>query len=161
MSVTLRARLGLWTPPLVLMAVIFALSAQRDLSTGLGVFDLIGRKLVHAAEYALLFLLWWRALRTVMRPGRAVGGALGIAVAYAVSDEFHQTFVPGRNGSPVDVLIDAAGASLAAAVVWRRTALRPAAAAERELGAEAALRRRVTDPIDGGPVQELVGRGDR
>ena len=161
MGVSLRARLGLWTPPLVLMAVIFALSAQPDLSTGLGVLDLIGRKFVHAGEYALLCLLWWRALRTVIPPGRALGGALGIAVVYAMSDDFHQTFVPGRNGSPVDVLIDAAGASLAAALVWRRTAPRRAAAGGRELEVEAALHPRLAGRVDDGPVHELAGRDDR
>src|SRR3712207_7480726 len=39
-------------------------SAQPDLNSGLGLLDTIGRKLVHFAEYALLALLWWRALRT-------------------------------------------------------------------------------------------------
>lgn len=38
--------------------------------------------------------------------------ALVLAVLYAISDEFHQTFVPGRNGTPVDVTIDSLGASL-------------------------------------------------
>lgn len=38
--------------------------------------------------------------------------ALLLAVLYAISDEFHQTFVPGRNGTPVDVAIDSLGASL-------------------------------------------------
>ena len=102
------------------MVVIFALSAQPDLSTGLGLFDLIARKVVHAAEYALLCGLWWRALRTRASPGRAVIGALAITIAYAASDEWHQTFVAGRNGSPLDVAIDTAGASTAALVLWAR-----------------------------------------
>lgn len=120
MPVTIRTALGTWAPPLVLMAVIFVLSAQSDLATDLGVIDTIGRKFVHAAEYAVLCLLWWRALRTVMSPGRAVAAAFTISVLYAASDEFHQSFVPGRNGSPVDVLIDTAGAALAARLARRR-----------------------------------------
>jgi len=43
-------------PPILLMAVIFALSAQPDLNSGLGTLDLIGRKIIHAASYGLL---WW------------------------------------------------------------------------------------------------------
>ena len=115
----LLARLDPWAPPLVLMAVIFALSAQSDLSSGLGTIDLIGRKIVHAAEYALLCFLWWRALRTVVARTPALAGAFAIAVLYSASDEWHQTFVSGRHGSPVDVLIDATGAAIAALLIRR------------------------------------------
>jgi VanZ family protein len=94
-------------PPLALMGLIFFLSAQPDLSSGLGNWDLVLRKLAHMAEYGLLFLLWLRAL------GRSPLLAAAIAVAYAVTDEIHQTTVEGRHGSPVDVLIDAAGVGVA------------------------------------------------
>jgi VanZ family protein len=102
------------------MAVIFFLSHQPDLSSGLGTWDLIGRKILHAAEYALLCFLWWRALATVTHPGRALAAAAAISVAYAVSDEIHQTFIEGRNGSPVDVMIDAAGVAAAVTFIRRR-----------------------------------------
>jgi hypothetical protein len=91
------------------MALIFALSAQPNLGTGLGVWDLIGRKLVHMAAFGML---WLRALR------RPVAAAV-ITLLYAAGDEFHQSFVAGRHGSPVDVAIDAAGVALAA-LAWRR-----------------------------------------
>jgi VanZ family protein len=117
---SLASRIALWTAPVALMGVIFFLSAQPDLGTDLGTIDLIGRKLVHMAEYALLFLLWWRALRTVVSRGQAIALALAIAVGYAITDEFHQSFVDGRNGNPVDVAIDTVGASLAAFAVHRR-----------------------------------------
>ena len=116
----LPGRLDLWLPPLVLMGVIFALSAQPALDSGLGLLDTIGRKLLHFAEYALLCLLWWRPLRHLL-PGRgAVLAALLIASAYAATDELHQTFVEGRHGTPVDWLIDTAGAGAAAAWLLRR-----------------------------------------
>jgi VanZ family protein len=114
-------RIDLWLPPIALMGLIFFLSAQPDLSTGLGMWDLILRKLAHASFYALLCFLWWRALRPHASAPRAIAAAWLIAVGYAVTDEWHQTFVDGRHGSPVDVLIDAAGAALAAAVVARRS----------------------------------------
>ena len=116
MHMALRRGPGLWLPPLVLMAVIFFLSAQPSLDSGLGLADEIGRKVVHFAEYALLTFLWWRALRTVMPPRRAALAALVISLAYAASDEYHQSFVEGRSGSPADWAIDAAGAALAA--IW-------------------------------------------
>jgi VanZ family protein len=119
-SPPLISRLDPWAPPLALMAVIFLLSAQPDLNSGLGTVDLIGRKIVHASEYALLCFLWWRALRTVASPRTAILLALGIAIAYSGTDELHQHFVHGRHGTPVDMGIDALGVALAAAFIHRR-----------------------------------------
>src|SRR5882724_8623006 len=116
------SRLDPWAPPLALMAVIFFFSAQPDLNSGLGVVDLIGRKLVHAGEYALLCFLWWRALRGVIPERRAALLALVIAFAYSCTDEFHQTFIHGRHGTPVDVAIDMVGAVSVAAALRRRRA---------------------------------------
>jgi VanZ family protein len=120
-------RLDLWLPPLLLMGVIFFVSDQPSLNSGLGLIDLVGRKLIHFAEYALLTFLWWRALVTLMSPGRAALLAFALASAYAATDEYHQTFVEGRHGSPIDWAIDSAGAGLAAlklrtARVWDRMA---------------------------------------
>jgi VanZ family protein len=114
-------RLDPWIPPLILMALIFFFSAQPHLNSGLGLIDLIGRKVVHFSEYALLAFLWWRAVRTRLAPGAAMLAALAIASAYAATDELHQTAVPGRHGTPVDWLIDTAGAATAMAGVRDRT----------------------------------------
>jgi VanZ family protein len=103
-------------PPLALMAVIFFLSAQPDLNSGLGTLDTIGRKILHMASFGLLWWLWQRALRTA-----SAYPAILITLIYAATDEYHQTFVEGRHGSPVDVLIDAAGVLIAIAIHarWR------------------------------------------
>ena len=93
-----------FAPPLALMALIFFLSAQPDLNSGLGVWDTIGRKFVHFATFGALWWLWDRALNHEHPLIAAV-----ISVAYAISDEYHQTFVDGRVGSVRDVLIDSAG----------------------------------------------------
>ncbi|MBB4663729.1 VanZ family protein [Conexibacter arvalis] len=106
-------RLG---PPLLLMGVIFYLSAQPHLRTDLGTIDLVGRKFVHMVEFGLLWFLWLRALGW---RGHAPWTAAAIAFGYAISDEFHQSFVDGRQGSVRDVLIDSAGVALAA-VAWLR-----------------------------------------
>jgi VanZ family protein len=119
---TLAGRLDLWVPPVALMALIFFLSAQPDLSSGLGAWDVLLRKLAHAGVYAVLTLLWWRALRTTgAAQPRPIAAAWLIAIAYSATDEWHQTFVTGRHGSPLDVLIDAGGASAAALWALRRT----------------------------------------
>jgi VanZ family protein len=113
-------RPDLWLPPLLLMGVIFFLSAQPSLDSGLGVVDLVGRKIIHFAEYALLCFLWWRALVTLTSPGRAALLAFLLASGYAATDEYHQSFIEGRHGSPLDWAIDSAGA--AAAALWLRKA---------------------------------------
>jgi VanZ family protein len=107
-------RLDLLLPPFVLMGVIFAMSAQPSLDSGLGVVDQIGRKLIHFGEYALLCFLWWRALASVTSPRRAALLAFVLASGYAITDEFHQTFVEGRHGNALDWLIDSAGAAVVA-----------------------------------------------
>jgi VanZ family protein len=122
--VTLLRRTDPWLAPLLLMALIFAFSAQPDLNSGLGLIDAIGRKLVHLAQYALLAFLWWRALRTRLDDRRAALGAFVVAVLYAATDEYHQSFVDGRSGSPLDWAIDCAGAALACLWLARRQARR-------------------------------------
>ena len=97
-----------YAPPLAVMALIFALSATPDLSSGLGTWDLVLRKLAHITIFGVLWLTVARAARWRRPVVTAV-----VALLYAVSDEVHQSFVEGRHGSPVDVLIDAAGIGLA------------------------------------------------
>jgi hypothetical protein len=114
MPMALLRRVQLWLPPPLLMAVIFYFSAQPDLGTGLGAIDLVMRKLVHFTEYALLCFLWWRAFSARMRPDRAALAAFLVSALYAVTDEYHQSFVGGRSGNALDVAIDSAGAALVA-----------------------------------------------
>jgi VanZ family protein len=97
-----------------MMGVIFFFSAQPSLDSGLGILDSVGRKLVHFAEYGLLCYLWWRLLRTSMDSGRAALLAFCLSSLYAVTDEFHQTYVEGRHGTPLDWAIDSAGAAVVA-----------------------------------------------
>jgi hypothetical protein len=97
------------------MALIFWLSAQPDLDSGLGAWDVILRKLAHAFVFGSLALLWWWALRPLSR--RAVPLAAAISLLYAIGDEYHQSFVEGRNGSPLDVCIDLGGIVVAALVL--------------------------------------------
>ncbi len=113
-------RLDPWLPPILLMAVIFGFSAQSNLNSGLGTIDFIGRKIIHMSEYALLCFLWWRALRAVVATRTAIAVAWVIAVAYSATDEYHQHFVAGRHGTPVDVGIDAVGAGIAVYLILRR-----------------------------------------
>lgn len=125
---TVLRKMDPWAPPLLLMALIFYLSAQPNLNSGLGWIDHVGRKCIHASEYALLCFLWWRALRTRIDSTLALAPAWTIAFLYACSDEFHQRFVPGRGPSWVDVSIDSMGAAVFALLVLRALARRRAIA---------------------------------
>ena len=79
MPMTVLRRVDPWLWPLLLMGVIFFFSAQPSLSTDLGLVDLIGRKLIHFSEYALLCFLWWRVFARRLSPGRAaLVGAAGL-----------------------------------------------------------------------------------
>src|SRR5690349_8246654 len=73
------------------------------------------RKCAHLTEYALLALLLWRALRQPVRkdprPWRWADARLAVFIValYAATDEFHQLFVPTREGRVSDVMIDTVG----------------------------------------------------
>jgi VanZ family protein len=105
--------LMLWAPVAGWMLLIFLLSDRPDLPKAPGgLLDFLVKKSMHAAGYAMLALLLWRALR-VSDIERPILWALVLTVIYAVTDEWHQTWVEGRNGRVTDVLIDAMGATLA------------------------------------------------
>jgi VanZ family protein len=123
----LRRFLKYWLPVLAWMTFIFVgstdlLSAEHT-SRFIGPFlrwfapdisgatvasiQLIVRKFGHLTEYAILAALLCRALRF---SSQGWFGAFGISAIYASLDEFHQSFVSSRTGTPWDVLIDCIGA---------------------------------------------------
>ena len=110
----MKRLLSLLAPVIAWCAVIFAFSSVPDLSSGLS-YDYPLRKVAHAAEFAVLWALARRALGD--------GWGLVFTVLYAASDEYHQTFVPGRLGAWTDVAIDGAGALLALTFVRLRAIL--------------------------------------
>jgi VanZ family protein len=80
------------------------------------------RKAAHLTEYAVLATLLWRALRLDTRLQWKMSilalSILSACAVFAASDEFHQSFVASRTASPLDVLIDIAGALTALAFCW-------------------------------------------
>ena len=76
------------------------------------IFQLVVRKAGHFTEYAILALLAARAFRTSSREllrSRWFWVSLFVVVAYSLSDEFHQSFVPSRTASIYDSFIDSLG----------------------------------------------------
>jgi len=133
-----------WLPPLLWMALIFLVSSDGESfnrsSRIIGplvqwlfpeaapqtVENLVVavRKLAHVTEYACCAILLWRALRRHTardtRPWTWREPALAqiIVIAYAITDEVHQSFVPGRQGAAMDVLLDSLGGLLGLAAIW-------------------------------------------
>src|SRR5262249_14720080 len=88
----------------------------------ISVLNLIARKLAHLIEYGVLTLLLYRSLapeRSLRWRPHVVFLSIGIASLYALSDEFHQLFVPGRRAAALDWAIDLSGAVLAMLVLAR------------------------------------------
>lgn len=84
-------------------------------------FELLLRKSAHVLAFGTLAALARHALSSGfprVAPHRHGYLAFYVAVLYAVSDEWHQSFVPTRDARVVDVFIDAAGAA-AALLLWR------------------------------------------
>ena len=110
----------LWGPVIIWMALIFYISGIPSLNSGLGIWDFILRKCAHVFEYAVLTGLLIRAIRKSWTNGLVLPiafWAAGISLLYAISDEFHQSFVPGRGPSSLDVAVDSIGIVLCA-YVW-------------------------------------------
>lgn len=105
--------LGRWAPLIGWLMLIFFLSNQQKGSIpSYGSWDLLVKKGAHFGAYGLVALLaWWAGFRPL--------SVLVLTLAYAISDELHQLQIPGRNGRPVDVLIDLAGAVTALALLLR------------------------------------------
>ena len=110
-----------WGPAILMMLVIFAFSATpgKDLPN-FEWADVLVKKGGHMLGYGLLALSFLRGLHGKSdKDRRASIMAWGLAVLYAITDEFHQSFVPGRHASPMDVLIDGIGAAVLL-FVWLR-----------------------------------------
>jgi VanZ family protein len=116
-----RSKVVSWLLVLGWMVVIFCFSAQANSGheTGkyLGQYNIMVRKCSHVFEFAVLFLLIRRAWVVTFKTGRlgriATLASAVIAILYAATDEWHQSYVPGRSATFDDVLVDCCGVFLA------------------------------------------------
>lgn len=105
-----------WGPATLMMAVIFGFSSiPSDEMLNFGLLDYIVKKGGHAFGYGLLGFSYLRGLKGERNAvdTRWFFLAWVMAVLYSTTDEFHQSFVPGRHPAVTDVMIDAFGAALA------------------------------------------------
>lgn len=101
--------------PLILWCVlIFIGSSLPSASASKNpLIDFIVHKSVHIVEYFVLFIFAYKAFNKKFLAGFI------FVIIYSLSDEFHQRFVPGRNGRIKDSFVDLTGALLGALVIWR------------------------------------------
>lgn len=103
-----------WLPPVIWGSIIFSFSSLHTISTTdfyLG--DFLLKKTAHIMEYGIFATLLHRALvNSNVKKEKAMWMAVLIALIYGVTDEFHQSFTPGRTPTLRDILIDTAGATL-------------------------------------------------
>ena len=93
--------------------------------------QLIVRKAGHVTEYAVLAALLWRVIRhhwplvrrNFWRPATV---ALAVAIIFATTDEFHQSFYPSRGATAHDVVIDTMGAFIGLVICWMFVRNQPA-----------------------------------
>jgi len=85
--------------------------------------DFILRKMAHVFEFAVLTRLGIRANQhswPTRKMAHWVLWSAAFSLLYAASDEYHQSFVPGRGPSVLDVMIDSVGIALASWFFWFR-----------------------------------------
>lgn len=105
-----------WLMVAVWMLLIFGLSNIPSLKFGFGpLWEQVARKSVHVLVYGILTALLWTAVSDKDRANfRRLPVCVIVAALFAVTDEFHQTFIVGRHGNLIGVLFDLLGILLAA-----------------------------------------------
>ncbi|MFH1415615.1 MAG: VanZ family protein [Elusimicrobiota bacterium] len=107
----MQKRLMRFLPPIIWAALIYYLSSVPYLKSQFDVWDHFLRKGAHIFEYGILMLLVMPNFPKNNIRFRNIAAI--ICMLYAVTDEYHQSFVPGRHMSVFDVAWDSAGCLLA------------------------------------------------
>ena len=110
-----------WLPVILWAVVIFSFSAKPTTRTSEIYWqDFLVKKSAHVFEYGILTILLFRALKKGGIEKKEAGVySVILAVLYALSDEFHQSFTPGREPTLRDVFFDTTGSFLAVYIIWR------------------------------------------
>lgn len=111
---------SLWLPPAIWAVFIFFFSSLPVVKTTQIYWqDFILKKTAHVIEYGIFAILVYRALKVSgIKKRNAALFAILVAVIYGATDEFHQSFTPGREPRVRDVVFDTIGAILAIYSVW-------------------------------------------
>lgn len=109
---SIRGSFYRWWPVVIWSILIFLGSALPSTTVSPDeAINFLAHKGVHLFEYAVLSILSFRAKGSVFF-------AFGYPLFFAVSDEFHQSFVPGRSARVQDVFVDALAICVGNAIVY-------------------------------------------
>lgn len=114
--------LAFWLPVVVWASIIFMFSTiQVEKSDRFDLTDFIIKKSAHLVEYVMLFVLFYRAVKNTTSASiqKAAITAIIAVIIYGASDEFHQSFTPGRGPALRDVIIDTTGGFIAWFGIWK------------------------------------------
>ncbi|OGM25255.1 hypothetical protein A2715_04380 [Candidatus Woesebacteria bacterium RIFCSPHIGHO2_01_FULL_39_32] len=117
----MKKKIDTWAPPIVWMVLIFSFSSLATNPVSVIHWkDFIVKKTGHVLIYAILTILIYRAFREGRtHRKKAAFYSIFFAVAYGISDEYHQSFTPGRDPQMRDVIFDTIGSILAIYIVWK------------------------------------------
>ena len=109
-----------WLPAIATMIVIFLFSSLPSSEVpSFGFLDVLIQNGGHFLGYVLLALAFGFALPPRFARLKRSIVIVALALMYALSDEYHQSFVPGRNASWWDIFVDGVGATTAALLLMR------------------------------------------
>jgi len=109
-----------WLPVFVWAAIIFSFSSLRSpKASDFFLFDFIVKKTSHVLEYAILYVLIFRAT------SKNLVLSYFLVILYAATDEFHQSFIVGRTATPLDLGFDGSGANISAYLLWKLKQIQP------------------------------------
>src|SRR4030042_5604958 len=110
----LNSIIYLWFPVILWALVIFTFSSITQIVVSqFFVWDFVAKKIAHISEYSILFVLIFRATK-----GNYLLSFI-LTMLYATSDEYHQSFIPGRSAALYDLGFDVSGSNIAASIVWK------------------------------------------
>lgn len=108
-----KAIIKKWAPAILMGTIIFLFSSIHGNTiqkTGLGQESI--QINAHFFLYFLLSLTFYKATNNILL-------SIVLSFFYSITDEFHQTFVPGRSFQILDIFVDTIGASLAGLILWK------------------------------------------
>ena len=103
-----------WLPVITWAFVIFWFSSLPSVHTSKVYWqDFIIKKVAHITEYGILAILCYRGLiNSGIKRNKTIKSTILLTFIYAITDEFHQKFTPGREPAIRDVIFDLTGSSL-------------------------------------------------
>ncbi|MCK4919283.1 MAG: VanZ family protein [Candidatus Pacebacteria bacterium] len=112
----------LWLPVFLWCGLIYYFSSIPSLKSDFSSdVDFVLRKIAHMSEYGILTFLFFRAsIGQKLYFRKAIAHSVIFSIVFAITDEYHQLFVYGREGSLRDIFIDSLGIFFVAFSIYKK-----------------------------------------